>query len=195
MVVVAPDTEVLSEIGRFIASGLPGLVTVPRVASERVGGVGSDLGLRERPSSRRRVPRRQQVRRDLGTKRFRSVLYIYGDSESRVVLARIARRWDGTRFLAAHGGREGVRLAVDLQPQLIFVDATLPDARCVDVITRLRDTRTTSPVSIAVLSGDADPGERALLVMAGANAHLSKPLNVSSVDHVAADLMKVTSVP
>lgn len=59
---------------------------------------------------------------------YRSLLLISGDRDSRITFTRIAKRWRSARLLVADGGRTGLHMVLSRQPELVVLDAHLPDA-------------------------------------------------------------------
>ena len=83
------------------------------------------------------------------------------------------------RLITASRGDEGIALALREQPDLILLDLHLPDLPGEEVLRRLwADPRTRSR-PVAVLSADATPAQRQLLLASGAVDYLTKPLDIS----------------
>ncbi|MBI3998008.1 MAG: response regulator [Armatimonadetes bacterium] len=82
-------------------------------------------------------------------------------------------------FLAAVCGRTGLDLAREHGPRLILVDLDLPDIPGTEVVRRLREDPETRQIPVAVISADTDPRQIHRLLAAGAQAYLTKPLDVS----------------
>ena len=62
----------------------------------------------------------------------------------------------GIRALGVHSGREGLRLAKALAPDLIVLDHRLPDMNGAEVCRRLRDDPETEPVPVIAVTAVPD---------------------------------------
>ena len=87
-------------------------------------------------------------------------------------LLRSVLRANGFRTLEAQTAQEGLEIAVNALPNLIFVDLGLPDGDGVDLIRRLREW---SSVPIFVLSGRDRLQDKVAGLNAGADDYLKKP--------------------
>ena len=90
-----------------------------------------------------------------------------------ILLARPA--W---RVLPALQGGLGVELAREHRPDLVLLDLHLPDVPGDEVLRRLRADPRTATIPVVVVSADATPASFERLQQAGADAYLTKPLDV-----------------
>jgi DNA-binding NarL/FixJ family response regulator len=88
----------------------------------------------------------------------------------------------------ASDGEEAVRLAVELRPELVLMDLTMPVMDGIEATRRLRQSVPEARVVILTMHDEADTIDRAL--RAGAVAYLLKDC---SIDHVAATLQAVAA--
>jgi pilus assembly protein CpaE len=102
-----------------------------------------------------------------------SVLVIDGDSVSRNYLNAILSK-SGYTVLSAGLGREGLISAWRDQPSIIILDPALPDLTGLELVTRLRQDRRTSKVTLLALSSQENPQEMAALLAAGCSEYLVK---------------------
>jgi pilus assembly protein CpaE len=102
-----------------------------------------------------------------------SVLVVDGDSASRNYLAAMLSK-SGYSVLLASLGREGLISAWRDQPNIIILDPVLPDLTGLEMVTRLRQDRRTSTVSLVALSSRENPQEMAALLAAGCSEYLVK---------------------
>jgi len=84
----------------------------------------------------------------------------------------------GWRTLPALQGQLGVELAREHLPDVILLDLHLPDIPGYEVLRRLRADPRTASIPIVVVSADATPASVERLRAAGADAYLTKPLDV-----------------
>jgi len=81
-------------------------------------------------------------------------------------------------LIPALQGQLGVELAREHAPDLVLLDLHLPDIPGEEVLRRLRADERTAMVPIVVISADATQKSIERLQAAGADAYLTKPLNV-----------------
>nr|WP_227625134.1 PAS domain S-box protein [Fimbriimonas ginsengisoli] len=86
----------------------------------------------------------------------------------------------GIELLSAMQGNVGLDLARQLKPDLILLDLNLPDMSGKDVMARLRESSDTKEIPIVVISADATPVQIERLLGGGADAYLTKPLDVAA---------------
>lgn len=83
------------------------------------------------------------------------------------------------RVRGASTGAEGIRLAQSEVPSLILMDVQLPDAHGFELCRRLKRLPQLKDVPIIFLSARyTEPADRAEGLLAGADAYLSKPVNI-----------------
>jgi signal transduction histidine kinase/ActR/RegA family two-component response regulator len=107
-----------------------------------------------------------------------TVLYIEDNLSNLRLVDRIVVRRPGVTLLSAMQGRRGLELARDHHPDLIILDLHLPDISGSEVLTRLLADPATKAIPVVILSADATPGRMSRLLEQGAQAYLTKPLNV-----------------
>jgi CheY-like chemotaxis protein len=82
------------------------------------------------------------------------------------------------RVIPALQGGLGVELAREHRPDLVLLDLHLPDVPGDEVLRRLRADPRTATIPVVVVSADATPASVERLQQAGADAYLTKPLDV-----------------
>jgi DNA-binding response OmpR family regulator len=87
-------------------------------------------------------------------------------------------RWPSAILIFAATGSKGIELVKAEAPDLIMVDFSLPDMRCVELVSNIRSF---SDVPLTVLVGEATEIDRAEVLEAGADDYIRKPLNASDV--------------
>src|SRR5262249_28356829 len=102
-------------------------------------------------------------------------------TRSRVGLTgRILDEQPAMLLLTAMEGQSGLALARERHPDLILLDLNLPDIPGEEVLRALRDDPATRAIPVAVLSADNSRARMQRLLAAGANAYLTKPLDLKS---------------
>ena len=75
-------------------------------------------------------------------------------------------------------GNLGIELALKQLPDLVLLDMHLPDIQGDEVLLKLRANEATSKIPILMLSADATNSQREKLLSLGANAYITKPLDI-----------------
>jgi PAS domain S-box-containing protein len=109
------------------------------------------------------------------------VLYIEDTAANARLMHRLMARRPGVELLIAPDGTTGLRLFAEHRPRLVLLDLHLPDMTGEEILRRIRETRTTAHTHIAVLTADASTTQQQRLLALGADAYLTKPLNVPGV--------------
>jgi CheY-like chemotaxis protein len=78
----------------------------------------------------------------------------------------------------------GLDMASEHRPDLILLDLHLPDMTGNEVLRRLRENPGTATIPVVVLTADANPLHVEKLLEAGAQAYLTKPLDVMQLLNV-----------
>ena len=84
----------------------------------------------------------------------------------------------GWKTIPALQGRMGTELAREHGPDLVLLDLHLPDVQGDEVLRRLRADKRTAGIPVVMISADATPRTIDRLLSEGADAYLTKPLDV-----------------
>ncbi len=110
---------------------------------------------------------------------FKTILYIEDNlSNINLIQQALAARDYRGRFLTAMQGSVGLDLATQHHPDLILLDVHLPDIMGDVVLQRLKESAATQNIPVVVLSADATPSQIKRLTEGGAQAYLTKPLDL-----------------
>jgi PAS domain S-box-containing protein len=90
----------------------------------------------------------------------------------------IIQRRPHIRLLAAMQGSIGLDMARQHQPDLILLDLHLPDITGHEVLRHLKESPETKDIPVVICSADATPTQVERLLVQGACAYLTKPINV-----------------
>ncbi len=94
------------------------------------------------------------------------------------ILQRLLRRRREITLLTATHGEEGLKLARSSGPDLILLDLYLPDIQGDEILARLRADEATAEIPVIMINADATTGQADRLLAAGAQAYITKPLDV-----------------
>ncbi|NLG74000.1 MAG: response regulator [Chloroflexi bacterium] len=87
----------------------------------------------------------------------------------------------GHQALNASSGQQGLELAAQQRPDIIFIDMRLPDMDGLTLLKRLKEQPASAGIPILVLSAgpELDAAER--VTAAGARAYLCKPIRLQTL--------------
>jgi len=108
------------------------------------------------------------------------LLYVEDNAANIKLVEHILERRPGITVKAAGQGRLGVELARHHQPDVIVLDLDLPDITGAQVLRELRADGLTDQIPVIILTADASPEQQTRLHDLGADAYLTKPVEVSS---------------
>jgi signal transduction histidine kinase len=117
----------------------------------------------------------------LATRRYdapRRVLYIEDTITNVRLIEEILVRRPSVALTPALTGEIGLDLARTAPPDLVLLDLHLPDIDGDRVLARLKGDARTAHIPVVVLSADATRSMRGPLLAAGAQAYLTKPIQV-----------------
>jgi two-component system chemotaxis response regulator CheY len=109
--------------------------------------------------------------------RSRTILVVDDDPMIRKLIATTLEDVSGYRLQEAGDGFEAVERALDVQPEIVFLDIDMPRLNGIETCRRLRSDPATASSTIVMLTGDAgDVAERSAQD-AGADLFLTKPFS------------------
>jgi PAS domain S-box-containing protein len=164
-------------LSRGLVEAMGGTITVES-AVERGSTFYVDLALAEHPLQRVDGPNALHTPEEAAAGARRTVLYIEDNLPNLELIEQIFARRSNINLVAAMQGRLGLELATRHRPDLILLDLHLPDMSGVDVLQALREDERTREIPVVIISADATPGQVDRLLGAGAQAYLTKPLDV-----------------
>jgi CheY-like chemotaxis protein len=101
----------------------------------------------------------------------------------------------GWRTLPALQGQLGVELAREHVPDIVLLDLHLPDISGEEVLRRLRSDPRTARIPVVIVSADATVASLERLRALGADAYLTKPLDVDEFLRVVEGFLPPTGAP
>jgi len=107
-----------------------------------------------------------------------STILIVEDNEKNMKLVRDILRHKGYQTLEAVTGGEGVRLALEQQPDLVLMDIQLPDIDGITALQRIRADAALDRVPVLAVSASVMPDEQQKIVASGFDAYVTKPINL-----------------
>jgi signal transduction histidine kinase/ActR/RegA family two-component response regulator len=111
----------------------------------------------------------------------RRVLYIEDDAANANLMSQLFAEEPRLELMTTMYGKLGLELARQHRPDLILLDAHLPDLNGDEVLRRLRRDEATQAIPVIAVSADATGEQRARLTALGASRYLTKPLTLDGV--------------
>ncbi|RLL51715.1 response regulator [Mariprofundus sp. EBB-1] len=106
---------------------------------------------------------------------------IIEDNDDNMELISFIMKKNGYLVLKAMRGEQGVAMAIEHRPDFIILDIQLPDIDGLEVARRIRASEANGRIPIIAMTSFAMLGDRELLLTAGCNAYIEKPIDVSLV--------------
>ena len=110
-----------------------------------------------------------------------SLILLAEDNEANVETLSGYLEVKGYRVMVAHDGREALELAQQERPDVILMDIQMPGMDGLEAMRHIRRDGRLADVPIIALTALAMPGDREACLAAGANAYLSKPVNLKGL--------------
>jgi CheY-like chemotaxis protein len=107
-----------------------------------------------------------------------TLLYVEDNLANLTLVETILGSRPGWRTIPALQGRLGAELAREHEPDLVLLDLHLPDVNGDEVLRRLRADPRTAHIPVVMISADATPRTIDRLLAQGADAYITKPLDV-----------------
>jgi two-component system, cell cycle response regulator DivK len=107
-----------------------------------------------------------------------STILIVEDNEKNMKLVRDIVRHKGHATIEASTGEDGVRLAIERQPDLILMDIQLPGIDGVEALRRIRAHSALDAVPVIAVSASVMPDDQRHIVGSGFDAFVSKPISL-----------------
>jgi two-component system, cell cycle response regulator DivK len=107
-----------------------------------------------------------------------SVILIVEDNEKNMILVRDVLQFKGYQTIETATGKEGLRLAREMLPDLVLMDIQLPDMDGITVLGKLRADPMTTKIPVLAVSASVMPGDRQRIIDSGFDAYITKPINV-----------------
>lgn len=98
----------------------------------------------------------------------------------------------GHESRVAHTGAEGVQIAREFRPDVVFLDIGLPGMNGYEVARRLRQEHSIRHSTIVALTGWGAEEDRRQSKEAGFDEHLTKPVDISDVNRILASASRRT---
>ena len=105
------------------------------------------------------------------------ILYIEDDFRNRLLVQRILTAY-GYNVVEAETGKEGMRLAKEITPDLILMDINLPEMDGYEATALLKKVDALADVPIIAMTANVMKGDREKTLEAGCDGYIQKPIDV-----------------
>ncbi len=119
------------------------------------------------------TPEQQTAHEEVRTSR----ILIIEDNEQNLYLTTFILQQHGYEVFQARDGREGIRLAAEVRPDLILLDIQLPEIDGYAVARELRSNPQLDAVPIVAVTSYAMLGDRERILAEGCTGYIEKPIN------------------
>ena len=109
-----------------------------------------------------------------------TILYIEDNPDNMALVEQVLEHREGVKLLPAIQAGQGIDLAQQHRPDLIFLDFNLPALNGDEVLQRLQADDRTKDIPVYMLSADAMAGQIKRLKELGATDYLTKPLDIEA---------------
>lgn len=104
-------------------------------------------------------------------------ILIIEDNEQNMYLMTFLLKNYGYEIVQAYNGKDGIRLAREIKPDVIFLDIQLPEINGYQVAEELRKDHSLNNVPIIAVTSYAMSGDKEQILAAGATGYIEKPIN------------------
>jgi two-component system, cell cycle response regulator DivK len=113
------------------------------------------------------------------------VLYIDDDFANRLLVKRVLMA-EGFQVDEADNAAAGIQLAIDNKPNLILMDIAMPEMNGLEATNRIRGIPDIAQTRIIAVTANAMHGDREMILEAGCDGYISKPINIDTfVDEIS----------
>ena len=112
-----------------------------------------------------------------------TVLHIEDNPSNLTLVAEVLALRSQVKLLSTMQGRSGLDMAREHHPDLILLDVHLPDLKGDTLLRELKEDPSTREIPVVMVSADATPLQIQRLLDLGAEAYLTKPLEVPMFLH------------
>ena len=102
------------------------------------------------------------------------ILAVDDDEDNLLLLTEVLEPLNCLVMTATHG-QTALLLAQGYQPDLILLDAMLPDVNGIEVVQRLKQNEETAKIPVVAVTALAREEDRDRLILAGCSNYISKP--------------------
>ncbi|PJF38196.1 MAG: hypothetical protein CUN55_18240, partial [Phototrophicales bacterium] len=107
----------------------------------------------------------------------RRIVYIEDEPDSAALIERILTAF-GYDIIVAYTGHDGIKAAIEYQPELVLVDLDLPDISGFEVAMHLREVGDLQRIPIIAITSQDSDEYRGMARVAEISSYITKPVSV-----------------
>jgi len=117
-------------------------------------------------------------------------ILIVEDNENNRRLVRDVLVYYGYKTIEASNGEEGIKMAKEHQPDLIFMDIQMPVMNGYEATKALKNDPDTKHIKIVAVTSFAMLGDREQILKAGADDYIAKPIDTRALPEKVKKLLR-----
>jgi CheY-like chemotaxis protein len=117
------------------------------------------------------------------------LILVVDDAADNLAMISLALQQQGYKVVTAANGEDAVRVAEQMQPNLILMDINLPELDGLAATRRIRDNAALREVPVVVVTAFGTEGFQRAAYDAGASGYLTKPLDLDRMTLLIARLL------
>lgn len=117
-------------------------------------------------------------------------ILVVEDNTKNLKLVRDVLRHYGYEVVEATSGEDGVRLAVEVAPDLVLMDLQLPGIDGTEALRRIRDAEGGSEVPVVAVTAFAMDEDRERALASGFDGYVEKPISVRALPQQVATFLR-----
>ena len=107
----------------------------------------------------------------------RTILIVDDDAMIRKLIATTLEDVSGYRLEEAADGAQAIERAVEVRPEIVFLDVDMPGINGIEACRRLKSDPVTAGATVVMLTGASGPQAESGALAAGADLFLTKPFS------------------
>ncbi len=108
---------------------------------------------------------------------MKTKILIIEDNEQNMYMLTFLLESSDYAILQAFNGPEGIKMAIDSNPDIILLDIQLPEMDGYTVARKIRENENLTKTPIIAVTSYAMPGDREKVMEAGATGYIEKPID------------------
>ncbi len=121
------------------------------------------------------------------------ILIVDDEPHIRALLEQVLEDFEdeGVEILIATNGREGVEQIQEETPDLVFLDAMMPEMNGFEVCEKVKQELKLDDVTIIMLTAKGQEFDRQRGIQAGADAYMTKPFDPDAIVEKASEVLGI----
>jgi two-component system cell cycle response regulator DivK len=108
-------------------------------------------------------------------------ILVIEDNKNNMYLIKFILEKNGYEVIGARNAINGIKLAIEKDPDLIIMDIQLPDIDGLETTRRIKSTEKGSKIPVIAVTSYAMTGDREKALSAGCDGYIEKPINPETI--------------